>query len=95
MGFARRKLQGSLSQTLFNALEQEAERAGETISHIVERTLAHELDIAHHSLFQVSTSRALVAVSDSADRSGGGENQRGCHWLEGPSRSAEKMFPVG
>lgn len=60
MSLTRRELQCSLSQTLFNALEQEAERTGETISHIVERALAHELDIAHHSLFQVSTSRALV-----------------------------------
>ena len=60
MSFKRKNLQCSLSQTLFNAVEQEAERTGETVSHIVERALAHELDIAHHSLFQVSTSRALV-----------------------------------
>ena len=50
----------SISQSLHKALFEEAKRTGETVSHIVERALAQELDIAHHSLFQVSTSRALV-----------------------------------
>ncbi len=60
MTATRSSLDCSISQSLHQALVQESKRTGETISHIVERAIAHELDIAHHSLFQVSTSRALI-----------------------------------
>ena len=60
MTSTRSSLDCSISQSLHEALLQESKRTGESISHIVERALSNELDIAHHSLFQVSTSRALV-----------------------------------
>jgi len=49
-----------ISRSLWQALRAECSRTGDSVSHIVERALASELDIAHHSLFQVSTSAALV-----------------------------------
>lgn len=60
MTSTRASLDCTISQSLYQALIQESKRTGESISHIVERALSNELDIAHHSLFQVSTSRALV-----------------------------------
>jgi acetolactate decarboxylase len=60
MSMKRRQLDCRVSQTLWDALETESSRTGDSISHIVERALANELDLRHHSLFQVSTSSALV-----------------------------------
>ena len=57
---SRKNLQCTISGSLWKNILKETERTGESISHLVERSLANELDIAHHSLFQVSTSRALV-----------------------------------
>lgn len=56
----RHQLQCRISRTLWAALETEQSRTGDSIAHIVERALANELDLKHHSLFQVSTSSALV-----------------------------------
>ena len=55
-----RHLSCHVSETLWNALRSECERTGDSLSHVVGRALASELDIVHHSLFQVSTSAALV-----------------------------------
>jgi len=55
-----RHLQCRISRSLQKALQEEQVRTGDSISHIVERALANELDVVHHSLFQVSTSSALV-----------------------------------
>lgn len=60
MSINRRQLQCRISDTLWTALEAEQARTGESIAHIVERSLADQLDLKHHSLFQVSTSSALV-----------------------------------
>ena len=49
-----------ISESLWQALQSECSRTGDSLSHVIERALAAELDIAHHSLFQVSTSAALV-----------------------------------
>lgn len=49
-----------ISQTLQRALHERAESSGQSISHIVQAALAEALDIQHHSLFQVSTSGAIV-----------------------------------
>ena len=57
---SRKNLQCTISSSLWASILKETKRTGESISHLVERALASELDIAHHSLFQVSTSRALV-----------------------------------
>ena len=57
---SRKNLQCTISSSLWTSILKETKRTGESISHLVERALASELDIAHHSLFQVSTSRALV-----------------------------------
>jgi acetolactate decarboxylase len=49
-----------ISQSLWDALNQTASQNGETISHLVSRALADTLQIEHGTLFQVSTSGALV-----------------------------------
>ncbi len=49
-----------ISESLMRALEQRCARTGESISHVVQLALASELDVTHHTLFQVSTSTALV-----------------------------------
>ncbi len=54
------RLKCRVSNTLWKALQIEQTRTGDSISHIVERALANELDVQQHSLFQVSTSTALV-----------------------------------
>lgn len=53
-------VQTQLSSALWHALTERSQRTGETINHIIQTALAIELDIAHHTLFQVSTSTALV-----------------------------------
>lgn len=57
-----------ISQSLMNALRDHASRAGETMDHMVMRMLAQGLDIDDHAtLFQVSTSGALIeGVTDGA-----------------------------
>ena len=54
------QLECRVSGTLWEALKEEHSRTGDSVAHIVERALANELDLKHHSLFQVSTSSALV-----------------------------------
>jgi acetolactate decarboxylase len=49
-----------ISQSLWDALEATARENGETIAHVVSRALADSLQIEHGTLFQVSTSGALV-----------------------------------
>lgn len=60
MSFNHHQLQCRISHTLWTALQAEQRRTGDSIAHMVERALANELDLKHHSLFQVSTSSALV-----------------------------------
>lgn len=49
-----------ISQALQNALEERSRSTGESVSHLVSSTLSHCFDVPQHTLFQVSTSGALV-----------------------------------
>ena len=49
-----------ISQSLMNALQTRVRRTGEPADHIVMRALADHLEIQHATLFQVSTSGAVV-----------------------------------
>ncbi|MFM8798118.1 MAG: acetolactate decarboxylase [Fluviibacter sp.] len=50
----------SLSDSLYNALKKRCADTGETFDHVVQDALAKSLGVEHHTLFQVSTSTALV-----------------------------------
>jgi len=50
----------SISKSLQNTLEKLSRETGEPISHLVSTALAHCFDVPQHTLFQVSTSGALV-----------------------------------
>ena len=49
-----------ISETLMRALEARSRQTGEPVDHIVMSSLADTLEIDHSTLFQVSTSTALV-----------------------------------
>lgn len=49
-----------ISQTLWEALNAQAASSGLSVGHLVQQALADALEIEHHSIFQVSTSSALV-----------------------------------
>ncbi len=49
-----------ISQSLMNALQTRVRTTGESLDHIVMRALADHLEVQHATLFQVSTSGALV-----------------------------------
>lgn len=49
-----------ISETLMQALAARSARTGESLAHIVMTSLADTLEIEHSTLFQVSTSTALV-----------------------------------
>ena len=53
-------LETRISDTLWAALQDRAETSGQSVSHIVQAALAEALDVEHHSIFQVSTSGAIV-----------------------------------
>ncbi|HTU25095.1 MAG TPA: acetolactate decarboxylase [Pirellulales bacterium] len=50
-----------IGEGLWRPLTERARRTGEPAAHIVGRALAEYLGISHHTLYQVSTSSALVA----------------------------------
>lgn len=50
----------SISDSLYNALRERCRATGETFDHLVQAALAKELGVEHHTIFQVSTSAALV-----------------------------------
>ncbi len=54
------RLTCEISQSLMDALEAERRRTGESLPHVVMRALADALQVDHATLFQVSTSGALV-----------------------------------
>ena len=54
------RLQTTISDALWTALQARAESLGQPIRQVVQDALADALDVAHHSMFQVSTSGALV-----------------------------------
>jgi alpha-acetolactate decarboxylase len=49
-----------LGDGLFTALEERCRRTGESASHVIRQALADALDLDHHTIYQVSTSGALV-----------------------------------
>jgi len=49
-----------ISDSLSASLEKEVSRSGHSLSHVVEQALTAALGLEHHSVFQVSTSGALV-----------------------------------
>jgi acetolactate decarboxylase len=49
-----------LPQSLWHALNEHTRETGEPLAHIVARALAQHLDVKHATIFQVSTSSALV-----------------------------------
>lgn len=54
------RLTCEISETLMRALEARSRQTGEPVAHIVMSALADTLEIDHSTLFQVSTSTALV-----------------------------------
>ncbi len=55
-----RRLEVDISDTLASALDERARTSGQSTAHIVQAALAESLDVEHHSIFQVSTSGAIV-----------------------------------
>jgi acetolactate decarboxylase len=49
-----------ISKSLQSALEKLSRETGEPISHLISNALAHCFDVPQHTLFQISTSGALV-----------------------------------
>ena len=49
-----------ISRSLLQALETHRRETGETVDHVVMRALADILQVDHSTLFQISTSGALV-----------------------------------
>lgn len=55
-----RHLHTRISESLDTALRARSAASGESVDHLVQAALAEAFEIEHHSLFQVSTSSALV-----------------------------------
>jgi len=53
-------IQLELPEAIENALVAHCKRTGDSIDHVIVRSLADFLDLEHHSIYQVSTSGALV-----------------------------------
>jgi len=49
-----------ISNSTWSAIQQEVKRTGDSISHVVERAVTSAMGLEHHSIFQVSTTGALV-----------------------------------
>ncbi|MEH6524615.1 MAG: acetolactate decarboxylase [Sneathiella sp.] len=56
----QKQLNCRVSESVWSALQKEVERTGDSLSHILEKTVSTALGLEHHSIFQVSTSGALV-----------------------------------
>jgi acetolactate decarboxylase len=56
----RQLLHANISSSLMAALKHRCEQTGDTLDHLVQDALAKSLGVEHHTLFQVSTSTALV-----------------------------------
>ncbi len=54
------RLNAEVSESVWKALSDESEQTGDSLSTVVDRALATAFDLERHSLFQVSTSNALV-----------------------------------
>ena len=49
-----------LGDGLYEALQERCRRTGESANHVIREALADALDLEHHTIYQVSTSGALV-----------------------------------
>ncbi len=54
------QLKCRISDSTWSAIQAEAKRTGDSVSHVVERAVASTMGLDHHSIFQVSTTGALV-----------------------------------
>lgn len=54
------KMHVNVSTSLYSALQKRCRETGDTLDHIVQEALAKALGVEHHTVFQVSTSTALV-----------------------------------
>ena len=54
------QLKCTLPASLWELLQGESQKTQEPVSHIVSKALADYFDVLHHTLYQVSTSTALV-----------------------------------
>ena len=54
------RLNADVSESVWRAVFKESEQTGDSLSTVVDRALATAFDLERHSLFQVSTSNALV-----------------------------------
>jgi acetolactate decarboxylase len=54
------QLNATISPGLWRALLDYAEKTQEPLAHTVSKALADYLQVAHHTLYQVSTATALV-----------------------------------
>ncbi|MDM7954652.1 MAG: acetolactate decarboxylase [Cyanobium sp. CZS 25K] len=57
---ASRTVQLRLGDGLWQALQERCSRSGESPDHVIGAALAEALDVDHHTIYQVSTSSALV-----------------------------------
>ncbi|MFM8238735.1 MAG: acetolactate decarboxylase [Actinomycetota bacterium] len=55
-----KRLETQVSDSLWHALQERSASSGQSVSHIAQAALAEALDVEHHSIFQVSTSGAIV-----------------------------------
>jgi acetolactate decarboxylase len=55
-----KELRCVVSESTWTALEAERVRTGDSLSHVVQRAISDGLGLTHHSIFQVSTSTAVV-----------------------------------
>jgi len=53
-------IQTRVSASIWRALEERSSTSGQSIAHIVQMALAEALDVEHQTIFQVSTSGAIV-----------------------------------
>lgn len=53
-------MQVNVSGSLYRALQKRCQETGDTLDHVVQQALAKSLGFEHHTVFQVSTSTALV-----------------------------------
>ena len=50
----------SIGEGLWRALQQQSKRTGDSITHLMRQAIADSLDLDHNTIYQVSTSGALV-----------------------------------
>jgi acetolactate decarboxylase len=57
---SRHRVELRLSGGLWTALQERCRRSGESLDHVINCALAEALDLDHHTIYQISTSGALV-----------------------------------